>query len=133
MENLREFVKKSKDALPTVNKLGLDSVPATATPSQAQTPRQQAIYYKDQEIGHGVFGEVHKVIRLRDGKFFAAKSFKLPELKRKRDQESHDLDQNLRREFNIMRRTTHVQISSSKARKTAQRRPYGPSRSEQAN
>lgn len=106
--NLRAFVKKCREALPFVNALGLDSELATATPSQAQTPGERPVYYNDRTIGHGAFGVVRRVIKLRDGKYFAAKSFFRPPNKRKHDEEDPEWLEQIRREFTIMRDNPHV-------------------------
>lgn len=79
-------VVKSKDRFPAVEELGLDSGPATEAASEAPTPGERPIYYKAESIGKGAFGEVHKVIKTRNGKFFAAKTFKPLSNKKRRNE-----------------------------------------------
>jgi hypothetical protein len=111
VEKLLAFVKKckkSKRELSGVEGLGLDSEPETQAASEAATPRERLIYYKDKSIGKGTFGEVHRVIRARDGKFFAAKTFKAPPNKRKLDEVDPAWLTGIRREFTVMRDNPHV-------------------------
>ncbi|MCJ1252164.1 hypothetical protein MMC30_009403 [Trapelia coarctata] len=96
IENLRAFVKKSKEKFKeskeqvlAVEGFGLDSDLSTATPNQAQTPSERPVYYNDKKIGKGAFGEVRRLIKARDGKYFAAKSFNPPTNKRKHDEVNH--------------------------------------------
>lgn len=60
--------------------LQLDSQAATEPPSEAHTASERLVYYKEREIGSGAFSRVFRLIRARDGKFFAAKIFIPPEL-----------------------------------------------------
>ena len=106
--NLRAFVKKCKGAVLPVGALGLDSEPTTATPSQAQTPGERPVYYNDGKIGEGEFGVVRRFIKLRDGKYFAAKSFLRTPNKRRHDQDNPEWLAMIRREFTIMRDNPHV-------------------------
>ena len=106
--NLVAFVKKCKEAVPSVGVLGLDSEPVTATPSQAQTPGERPVYYNNGKIGKGAFGVVRRFIKLRDGKYFGAKSFFRPPNKRKFDEEDPEWLAKIRREFTIMRDNPHV-------------------------
>ena len=110
VENLQAFFKKCKEAVPPVGMLGLDSEPTTATPSQAQTPGERPVYYNDGRIGKGAFGEVHKFIKLRNGEYFAAKSFFRPANKRKHDTDDPKWLAKIRREFTIMRDNPHVSV-----------------------
>ncbi|KAF2453500.1 kinase-like domain-containing protein [Lineolata rhizophorae] len=114
MENLRAFFNRSQSALPLLEKIDFESYPSTATPSQPQTPRHQAIYLDDEMIGHGEFGEVRRVIKARDGLYYAAKTF-TPlfkdsdgDQKRKRDEEQWR-DQ-IRNEIDIMRNNPHPNV-----------------------
>ena len=121
IKNLQAFVKKCKDAAPPFEGLGLDSDPPTQKPSQAHTPNTDPIYLPMKVIGRGAFGEVRRVIKLRDGKSYAAKSFIPPEStghksdrKRKQD-EINKTDEvykawleRIRREFVIMQNNPHV-------------------------
>ena len=119
ISNLRAFVKKCKGAIETCNKgvpriegLGLDNQPATQAPSEAPTPSERLIYYKDKIIGKGAFGEVRRVIKTHDGKYFAAKTFNLPANKHKRKLDEVDAAwlMEIRREFAVMRDNPHVGV-----------------------
>lgn len=118
IENLRAFVKKSKEKVKeskeqvlAVKGLGLDSDSSTATPSQAQTPSERPVYYIDKKVGKGAFGEVHRLIKARDGKYFAAKSFMPPTNKRKHDEVDPVWLAGIRREFTIMKNNPHVNVA----------------------
>jgi hypothetical protein len=85
VENLQEFLGKCKQAaqksnidIPTLSGLGLSSVPATGAPTECQTSNNLSIYFHGHSLGKGEYGEVHKVIRTRDGKVLAAKMFQHP-------------------------------------------------------
>ena len=108
VENLQAFVKKGKEAVVPVGALGLESDPTTATPSQAHTPGERPVYYSDGRIGKGTFGVVHRFIKLRDGKYFAAKRFFRPTNKRKHDEDDPEWLANIRSEFTIMKDNPHV-------------------------
>lgn len=97
---------------PGVEALGLDSEPATQAPSEAPTPRERLIYYEVKNIGEGAFGRVHKVIKARDGKVFAAKIFNPPPNKNKRRRDEPDPEWliRIRREFTLMRDNPHVRV-----------------------
>jgi hypothetical protein len=116
VDNLREFVEKCKEAakkhkedVPGVEGLGLESEPTTQAPSEALTPRERLIYYRDKRIGKGAFGEVHRIVKSRDGKYFAAKTFNPLANKNKRKLDEIDpawlID--IRREFTIMSENPH--------------------------
>ena len=98
----------SKEEVPAVDGLGLDSEPTTQAPSEAQTVDDRLIYYHDEVIGTGTFGEVHRVIRARDGKVLAAKTFKPPANKRKLDEVDPAWLTGIRREFTLMKENSHV-------------------------
>lgn len=114
IENLRAFVskcmeaEKKKEEVPVLDGLGLESDLVTAEPSEAQTPVERLIYYIDKLIGKGAFGEVHRVIKARDGKYFAAKTFTSPANKRKLDDNEPAWLTRIRREFTVMRDNPHV-------------------------
>ena len=117
IENLQTFVaasKKAKDSnesqVPAVERLGLDSNLTTGAPSECQTPRKQLIYYKKELIGKGAFGEVHRSLQARTGRYFASKTFLQPTSKRKRDDTEPVWVANIRREFTIMIENPHVGV-----------------------
>ncbi|MCJ1386248.1 hypothetical protein MMC17_009374 [Xylographa soralifera] len=124
IKNLQAFIKKRKNAAPPFEVLGLDIDPPTQKPSQAHTPSAYPIYLDKEVIGKGAFGEVGRVIKLRDGKYFAAKYFipakskghKKSDRKRKQD-ESNKIDETykawleqIRKEFTIMQNNPHPNI-----------------------
>jgi hypothetical protein len=115
--NLRAFLERNHAALPLVGELGLDTNPITAAPSQPRTPGARPIYYKDRLLGRGQFGEVHKVIRTRDGKAYAGKTFFAPPKSKKRKHgEVSEYDAWLKMvgtEISIMRNNRHVSVASS--------------------
>lgn len=81
----------------------------TATPSGAVTPRaNRPIYYRKELLGQGAFSEVYRLVHGRTGKSFAAKILKMPEGKRKRDQEKMDLIRAIQREFTMIEKQQHV-------------------------
>ena len=121
IENLQTFVKKCRKAAekskiqpPRVEALGLDSEPATQAPSEALTPHERLIYCEVKKIEEEVFGRVHKVIKTRDGKAFAAKTFNSPPNKNKRRRDEPDPEWliKIRREFTLMRDNPHVSLLS---------------------
>ena len=105
VKKCKEAAKKSKEEVPAVDGLGLDSEPTTQAPSEAQTVDERLIYYHDEVIGTGTFGEVHRVIRARDGKVLAAKTFKPPANKRKLDEVDPAWLTGIRREFTLLKET----------------------------
>lgn len=112
VDNLRAFVKKCKEGVPAVDGFGLKSQATTQAPSEVQTLGERLIYYKGNSIGSGEFGQVHSVIRARDGKLFAAKIFKLPiNNKRKLDEVDPVWLTKIRREFTIMKNNPHVSVT----------------------
>ena len=123
VENLRAFFERSQTALPSVEALEFDSYPTTTAPSQPQTPGQRPIYLDDGLIGQGTFGEVRRVIKVRDGKVYAAKTFFPPpkdpqqrgKKKRKRDAEGRSGKgrtwlERIRNEIAIMANNPHVSV-----------------------
>lgn len=113
--NLRAFVAQSQSALPSVNALVFSSNPLTAEPSEPWTPNPRPIYHKEELIGKGEFGLVHKVTKARDGKQYASKTFFAPPKKiskrgkRKRDELEYDKWlESVRNEIAIMRNNPHV-------------------------
>ena len=122
IKNLQAFIKKCKDAAPPLEGLGLDSDPPTQKPSQAHTPSADPIYLPKEVIGKGAFGEVRRVIKLRDGNSYAAKYFFPPKSeghkknhKKRKQDEVGETDvaymtwlERIRREFTIMQNNPHV-------------------------
>ena len=108
IENLRVFVNQCREEVPAVEGLGLDSKTTTQAPSEAQTLGERLIYYIEKSIGKGAFGEVSRAIRVRDGKYFAAKTFIPPAKKRKRDEFDPAWLTGIRREFAVMKDNPHV-------------------------
>jgi hypothetical protein len=110
---LQAFVDDSRRALPSVDGLGLDSNPPTAPISrQSRTPRKLPIYLDDEEIGHGEFASVIRVIDARDGQVYATKKFKPPlwtqNDNKKRKLEQEDWLKGIRNEYTIMKNNPHV-------------------------
>ena len=113
--NLRVFWEKSQAALPSVGALSFGSFLSTATPSRCQSPSQGAIYLNNKRIGSGEFGEVHRVIKARDGLYYAAKTFKCPfegsgNSRKRKLNETQWMDK-IRLEIDIMRKNPHVSVS----------------------
>jgi len=120
VENLRAFVRKrkaaalkNKEELLPVGGLGLNSEPPTEAPTEPPIINDKPIYFHGQFVGKGAFGEVYKVIRIRDGKILAAKVFRSASTKptsKKRKLDGIDpawLIQ-IRREFTLMKENPHV-------------------------
>ena len=119
IENLKAFVKKCQEEAKKsivepsgVDGLGLGSEPTTQMPSEIQTLRERPLYYKQEYIGEGTFGRVHKVIKLRDGNIYAAKTFSRPQnqYKRRRDESEPEWLIRMRREFTLMQDNPHVSL-----------------------
>ena len=108
VKRCKEAAEKDRE-VPAVEGLGLDSGATTQAPSRTttqapsrttsqahsgattqapsviQTPREnyeRLVYIKDRCIGKGTFGQVFTLIRARDGKIFAGKTFVSPANKR---------------------------------------------------
>lgn len=115
MENLRTFVMQSQTTVPPLDILGLDSSVTTAAASQSQTPGQRPIYLDDGFIGRGQYGEVRRIIKARDGKYYAAKKFippnKDPKRDKKRKRDEHDWLKKIQNEIAIMKNNPHVSAS----------------------
>ncbi len=110
---LQTFVDNSRTALPSVDGLGLDSNPPTGPISrQSRTPHKLPIYLDDEEIGHGGFASVIRVIDARDGQVYAAKKFKPPlwtqNDNKKRKLEQEDWLKGIKNEYMIMKNNPHV-------------------------
>ncbi|MCJ1464628.1 hypothetical protein MMC07_003241 [Pseudocyphellaria aurata] len=118
VENLRLFADRCKEAAAVVkSKDGLssavdeDSAPATQAASEARTPGERLIYCRAESIGSGQFGKVHRVIRTRDGKIFAMKTFETQSNKRSWDEIVPAWLQRIRREFTLMRDNPHPNVA----------------------
>jgi len=130
VEALRAFLRKCKDAgqeckenISTFGELGLSSEPSTGVPTETRTIYDTPMYFRDQLLGRGAFGEVHKIIRIRDGRVLAAKTFKpignvvqstrsraKPVNKKRTLEEMIDPAwlMGIRREFTLMKENPHV-------------------------
>lgn len=117
VENLRAFSKKHQEALAKSEKetifigFGLDCDLILPGPKNAQSPGDRLVYYDDKRIGQGTFGTVMGVIRMRDGKYFAAKTFEPPPFKERLNGVALSWFTELRREFTIMKDNSHVSTS----------------------
>lgn len=113
-ENMQAFFDRSQTAFPCVEGLAFNSYPSTAAPSEPRTPGHEAIYVEKEEIGKGQFGKVHRVLKARNGVYYAAKIFESPfentrgNRKRKRDEEQWMAK--VMNEIDIMRTHPHVNI-----------------------
>lgn len=85
IKNLRALIKKAKERRSS-GPYGLDLVSPAVTepPSEAQTTSERLIYFKERKIGSGIFGRVFRLIRARDGQYFAGKVFTPPPTSKKR-------------------------------------------------
>jgi hypothetical protein len=113
IENLRALIKKArKDEVPGVQGLGLVSPAATEPPSEAQTTSERLVYFNECEIGSGTFGRVFRLIRARDGKYFAGKVFTPPGTSKKRRHGETDPAwlTGIRREYNLAKENPHVRF-----------------------
>lgn len=116
VKNLRLLTERRQEVIaetlaeefPHVQGLGLNSVPTTQAASEAPTVGERLIYYRTESIGKGFFGDVHKAIRARDGKLFAAKTFRDLPNKRKRNEVMPASLWRIRREFTLMKDNPHV-------------------------
>ncbi|KAI0407327.1 hypothetical protein F4802DRAFT_555044 [Xylaria palmicola] len=114
LENLRALLKKIKDDEdPGIKGLGLYSQPATEPPSKVQTACKRPLYFKEREIGSGAQSRVFRLIKARDGSFFAGKVFR-PPLNNSHKRRRGDVDPiwlaNIRREFNIIKDKSHPNV-----------------------
>lgn len=116
VKNLRAFFERSQTALPSVEALEFDSCPTTTAPNQPRTPSQRPIYVDGGLIGRGEFGEVRRVIKARDGKVYAAKTFFPPPKgpqqrgKKKRKQDAEEWLEKVRNEIAIMANNPHPNV-----------------------
>ena len=113
IKNLRRFVKKCKKSatdigVTAIGALGLESEASTEAPSECPTATERLIYYDDGCIGSGSFGQVHRVVRARDGEVFAAKRFRPPPTKRKLNEDTPAWLEGIWREFTVMKDNPHV-------------------------
>ncbi|KJZ75273.1 hypothetical protein HIM_05467 [Hirsutella minnesotensis 3608] len=114
IKNLKRFFDRQnahafdRSDIPTLRELEVDSASTTQAPSEAQTPSQRLVYYKDKLIGTGAYGMVHTAIRTRDATVVAAKTFTRPANKRGLDEADPRWLMGIRREFAIMRDNPHA-------------------------
>lgn len=113
--NLEKFRKEYEQArmrsttiAPIIGNISLASRATTQAPSDVHTPRRASIYYRHEKIGPGAFGEIYRVIRQRDGCFFAAERFVAPSKKRKHGELDPEWFRRIKREFLLMRDNPHV-------------------------
>lgn len=117
MTNLRSFCERCKNAVPPIDAVDLNSSNrSTVAPSQARTPGKRAIYLDDGVIGKGSFGEVRRVIKARDGRYYAMKKWFPPDppamkhdKKRKREDPAWiSWSEQIRCEYEFMKNNPHV-------------------------
>ena len=119
IHNLRALAETCMKNVPSLESLDLQSGPSTAAPSEPHTPSNRPIYYRETTIGKGAYGSVYKVIKVRDGKYYAAKTFDVQSKKRKFGQDDDAWVNNIRREFSVMQATPHVSLSFTIVGKTS--------------
>lgn len=73
--NCESFLSSAAWGLPLFDSLEADSITATGQASGTSSP-QDSFYLRGKILGSGSYGDVRKVLRMPDGKIFAAKSFK---------------------------------------------------------
>lgn len=69
------YLEECRNALPALSQLGVESQQTTALLTAQRSPRQQPIYLPEEELGHGSFGTVHKVVDVSTGYEYAGKIF----------------------------------------------------------
>ena len=114
-EKIEEFLEESRNALPPLDVLGIESHTTTAQPSQPLTPRQLPIYICERKLGNGSFGGVDKVIDVSTGAIYACKKFYEPQWEKseeRRRQQKEDWLNRVCREIRIMKENTHVSITA---------------------
>ncbi|KAK0264617.1 hypothetical protein LTR35_017312 [Friedmanniomyces endolithicus] len=117
LERLTNFTKAwgvsesvRKEETFALNALDLQSHLTTQAPSGSHTPSSTPIYYRDRRIGQGAFGQVHRVIKMSDGKYYAAKTFTRKDKKRERDSSDPRWLASIRREFTLVNENPHFFI-----------------------
>ncbi|KAI9842956.1 MAG: hypothetical protein M1837_006693 [Sclerophora amabilis] len=103
--NVYKFLEAGRNALPSVNALGIKSYETTEPPSQSFSPKQRPVYLRDQELGSGTFGSVYKIIDASTGFTFAGKYFH-----RRSQRTNSDWLETIRREIRIMSSIAHEHI-----------------------
>lgn len=78
-EEVTKFLNDSRNALPPLDVLGIESYITTAQPSQPLTPRQLPIYICERKLGSASFGGVNKGIDVSTGAIYACKKFYEPQ------------------------------------------------------
>ena len=98
---VQAYLDASKEAMPPVNQLGVQTETSTAQPSRSWSPHSRdPIYFREKNIGEGEFGTVYKVVNVSNEKVYAMKRF------RPRTE--------FAREIEIMRGVKHVRASQVK-------------------
>ncbi len=134
-KNLQAFLEECRTSILPLGGLGLESNPTTAPMSrQPRTPSKSPVFYYRGEIVRGSFGNVHKLIDMRTGQFYAAKTFRqfVPKrpmnnkrkLDEKTNQEIRKINQEkekiwwntIRNEVDVMARNPHVSLPIARAR-----------------
>ncbi|KAI1129045.1 kinase-like protein [Nemania abortiva] len=115
VESLREFVKKCRQnetQHPSVRGLELNEGLTTQAPTNAPTPGAGALYYMAERLGIGSYSQVRRVIRLRDGRVLAAKTFYPPLGGGSRGSNDSNLTwlTSIRREFALLRDNPHPNV-----------------------
>ena len=74
---VQAYLDASKQAMPPVNQLGVQSETSTAQSSRPRSPHSSdPIYFREKDIGKGEFGTVYKVVNVSNGKVYAMKRFR---------------------------------------------------------
>ena len=105
--------------------LDLQSHLTSRAPSGSHTPSSTPIYYRDRRIGQGAFGQVHRVIKMSDGKYYAAKTFSRKDNKRERDSSDPRWLASIRRAFTLVSENPHVSVDRSLSEQRARMKTNG--------
>ena len=74
-ERIDRYLDESRNALGPINMLSINSQETTAAPTRPFSPRTLPIYYEDELLGVGTFGNVYKALNVSTGLVYAAKEF----------------------------------------------------------